>query len=65
MPTLAKAHLVQSDSPWRAAYDRMYLELRHHRADILTALGFYAERDLLPRKIQTPRLPSRKKSYAR
>ncbi|QDW36945.1 hypothetical protein FFI89_007215 [Bradyrhizobium sp. KBS0727] len=48
MPTLAKAHLVQSDSPWRAAYDRMYLELRHHRADILTALGFYAERDLLP-----------------
>jgi len=48
MPTLAKAQLIESESPWRAAYDRMYLELRQDRAAILTALGFYADHDLSP-----------------
>jgi hypothetical protein len=48
MPTLAKAQLIESISPWRAAYDRMYLELRHDRAAILSAIGFYVEHGLNP-----------------
>jgi hypothetical protein len=48
MPTLAKAQLIESESPWGAAFDQMYLELCLERAPILTALGFYAERDLSP-----------------
>jgi len=48
MPTLAKAQLIESESPWGAAFDQMYLELCLKRAPILTALGFYTERDLSP-----------------
>jgi hypothetical protein len=48
MPTLSKAQLIEPQSPWGAAFDRMYLELCQNRIPILTALGFYAERDLSP-----------------
>ena len=48
MPTLSKAQLIETESPWGAAFDRMYLELRRDRVPILTALGFYAEHDLPP-----------------
>src|SRR5579863_7586543 len=48
MPTLSKAQLIETESPWGAAFDRMYLELCRDRVRILTALGFYAEHDLLP-----------------
>jgi hypothetical protein len=48
MPTLAKAQLIESESPWRAAHDRMHRELRQERGAILTAIGFYAEHDLSP-----------------
>ncbi len=40
MPTLAKAQLIQPESPWGATFDRMYLELCRDRVPILTALGF-------------------------
>jgi hypothetical protein len=46
MPTLFKAQLTESESPWGAAFDQMYLELCRDRVPILTALGFYAEHDL-------------------
>ena len=46
MPTLSKAQLIETESPWGAAFDRMYLELCRDRVPILTALGFYAEHDL-------------------
>jgi hypothetical protein len=48
MPTLSKAQLIETESPWGAAFDRMYLELCRDRVPILTALGFYAEHDLSP-----------------
>jgi hypothetical protein len=48
MPTVAKAQLIELESPWGAAFDQMYLELCRDRAPILTALGFYAEHDLSP-----------------
>jgi hypothetical protein len=48
MPTLAKAQLTESDSPWGAAFDQMYLELCRDRIPILTALGVYVEHDLQP-----------------
>jgi len=50
MPTLSKAQLIEPESPWGAAFDQMYLELRQNRIPILMALGFYAERDLSPPK---------------
>jgi hypothetical protein len=46
MPTLSKAQLIEAQSPWGAAFDRMYLELCRDRVRILSALGFFAERDL-------------------
>jgi hypothetical protein len=51
MPTLAKAQLIERESPWGAAFDRMYLELCSNRTPILTALGFYAEHDLSPPEV--------------
>jgi hypothetical protein len=48
MPTLAKAQLTESEFPWGATYDRIYLQLCQDRISILTALGFYAEHDLPP-----------------
>ena len=48
MPTLAKAQLTESASPWGAAFDQMYLELCRDRIPILTALGVYAEHDVPP-----------------
>lgn len=48
MPTLAKAQLIEAESAWGAPFDQMYLELCRNRVPILTALGFYAERDLRP-----------------
>jgi hypothetical protein len=50
MPTLAKPRLIEPESPWGAPFDRMYLELCRNRIPMLTALGFYAERDLSPPK---------------
>ena len=46
MPTLSKAQLIESESAWGAASDQMYLELCRDRRVILTAVGFYAKRDL-------------------
>jgi hypothetical protein len=46
MPTIAKPQLSESESPWQAPFDQMYLELCRDRAPILTALGFYAEHNL-------------------
>ena len=46
MPTLSKAQLMETQSPWGAAFDRMYLELCRDRVRILSALGFFAERNL-------------------
>ena len=48
MPTIAKPQLIESESPWGAPFDRMYLSLCRDRVPILTALGFYAEHDLPP-----------------
>jgi hypothetical protein len=48
MPTLSKAQLVESESPWGAGFDRMYLELCRDRIPILTKLKFYAKHDLPP-----------------
>ncbi len=48
MPTVSKPQLIESESPWGAPFDRMYLELCQNRVSILTDLGFYAERDLTP-----------------
>src|SRR4051794_10161745 len=48
MPTLSKAQLVESESPWGAGFDRMYLELCRDRIPILTTLTFYAKHDLPP-----------------
>src|SRR5437588_6270847 len=48
MPTLSQAQLIEPVSPWKAAFDQMYLELCRDRIPILTALGFYAEHDLPP-----------------
>jgi hypothetical protein len=58
MPTLSKAQLIQPDSPWGAAFDRMYLELCRDRAAILTALGFYAEYDLPPPRENSNTIPT-------
>ena len=46
MPTLSKAQLIETQSPWGAAFDRMYLELCRDRVRILSALGFFAGRNL-------------------
>jgi hypothetical protein len=46
MPTLAKAQLIEPESPWAAPSEKMYQELCRDRRLILTALGFYAKRDL-------------------
>jgi hypothetical protein len=46
MPTLSRAQLIESASPWGAAFDQIYLGLCRDRVSILTALGFYAEHDL-------------------
>jgi hypothetical protein len=46
MPTLAKALLIEPESAWGAPSDKMYQELCQDRVPILTALGFYAKRDL-------------------
>jgi hypothetical protein len=46
MPTLAKALLIEPESAWGAPSDKMYQELCRDRVSILTALGFYAKRDL-------------------
>jgi hypothetical protein len=48
MPTLSKAQLIEPESPWGAAFDRMYPELCRDRVSVLTAVGFYAEHDLAP-----------------
>ena len=48
MPTLYKPQLTERESPWGATYDQMHSELCRDRAPILTALGFYAEHDLVP-----------------
>jgi hypothetical protein len=48
MPTLSKAQLIEPESPWGAAFDRMYLELCRDRVSVLTAVGFYVEHDLAP-----------------
>ena len=58
MPTLSKAQLIQPESPWGAAFDRMYLELCRDRARVLTALGFYAEHDLAPPKENSNAIPT-------
>ena len=46
MPTLAKAQLIQPESAWGAPSEKIYQELCRDRRLILTALGFYAKRDL-------------------
>ena len=58
MPTLFKAQLIETESPWGAAFDRMYLELCRDRVPILTALGFYAERDLPPPEENSDAIPT-------
>lgn len=58
MPTLSKAQLIQPESPWGAAFDRMYLELCRDRARVLTALGFYAEHDLPPPQENSNAVPT-------
>jgi hypothetical protein len=58
MPTLSKARLIESDSPWRTGFDRMYLELCRDRVRILTALGFYAEHDLRPPQENSDAIPT-------
>jgi len=57
MPT-PKAQLIQPESPWGAAFDRMYLDLCQDRVRILTALGFYAEHDLLPPQENSNAVPT-------
>jgi hypothetical protein len=46
MPTLAKAKLTESESPWLEAWDAMYAYLLLNRSWILALIGFYAEHDL-------------------
>jgi hypothetical protein len=58
MPTLSKAQLIQPQSPWGAAFDRMYLDLCQDRVRILTALGFYAEHDLPPPQEDSDAIPT-------
>jgi hypothetical protein len=58
MPTLSKAQLIQPESPWGAAFDRMYLDLCQDRVRILTDLGFYAEHDLLPPQENSNAVPT-------
>ena len=58
MPTLSKAQLIETESPWGAAFDRMYLELCRDRVPILTALGFYAEHDLPPPRENSNTIPT-------
>ena len=48
MPTFAKPQLTESPFRWGATFDEMYQGLYRNRVAILTALGFYAEHDLLP-----------------
>ncbi|MEH2568847.1 hypothetical protein [Bradyrhizobium sp. AZCC 2289] len=58
MPTLAKAQSIESDSPWGAAFDQMYLGLCRDRVSILIALGFYAEHDLPPPEENSDAIPT-------
>jgi hypothetical protein len=58
MPTLSKAQLIETESPWGAAFDRMYLELCRDRVPILTAIGFYAEHDLPPPEEKSDAIPT-------
>jgi hypothetical protein len=59
MPTLSKAQLIEPESPWGAAFDRMYLELCRDRIPILTSLGFYAEHDLPPPEENSDAIPTK------
>jgi hypothetical protein len=59
MPTLAKAQLTESESPWGAAFDQMYLQLCRDRVPILAALGFYAEHDLSPPEVNSDAIPTK------
>jgi hypothetical protein len=59
MPTLSKPQLIEPESPWGAAFDQMYLELCRDRVPILTALGFYAEHDLLARDENSDAVPTK------
>src|SRR5437588_6497274 len=58
MPTLSQAQLIEPVSPWKAAFDQMYLELCRDRVPILTALGFYAEHDLPPPEESSDAIPT-------
>jgi hypothetical protein len=58
MPTLSKAQLIETESPWGAAFDQMYLELCRDRVPILTALKFYAEHDLPPPQENSGAIPT-------
>jgi hypothetical protein len=58
MPTLAETHLIESESPWGAAFDQMYQELCRDRVPILTALGFYAEHGLPPPEENSDAIPT-------
>jgi hypothetical protein len=46
MPTLSKAQLIQRESPWQNASDRIYQELCRNRVPILVSLGYYKEHNL-------------------
>src|ERR1700730_16520759 len=58
MPTLSKAQLIETESPWGAALQRIFLELCRDRVPILTALGFYAEHDLPPPEENSDAVPT-------
>jgi hypothetical protein len=45
MPTLAKAQLTETETPWLEIWHRMYEYLCSNRAPILTILAFYVEHD--------------------
>ena len=59
MPTLAKPQLTESPFRWGATFDEMYQELCRNRVAILTALGFYAEHDLLPPDVNSSGIPTK------
>jgi hypothetical protein len=44
MPTIAKPQLIESESPWGAPFDRMYLSLCQDRVPVLAALERYVQR---------------------
>src|ERR1700704_1004275 len=66
MPTLSKAQLVEPESPWGAAFDRMYLELCQNRIPILMALGFTPNATCHRRRIQMrSQRKTKKRSYVK